>query len=401
MNIVGSTFLAISICASCDPRVPTSWNLAPEELSLAATLSGNADSTVEMSSIAEPARSDVTTKERTGTADIHPSATNAGLPEATAGVSVLIAVQKTALPRTTDTVENARKEGQETIARLVRLRDREDANFALRTVKLARRMKETNKFVNAAELATATSGEEFLQALITASGHGPIVNLVVYGHGAPNALYMLEDRGFYASVGAVAVKSALTSGTDAERTEALRALGARDLSDLESLIRSGDVAFASNAVIVFTGCAVAGHRQVEMASIAARLAELIGATVIASVGETDQSMTDQRSPWKLEGSRGSWMRFVKGAPPQKLSSRYIDALQQLRSDSVPAAVSAEPARREATPVIPASEVLQCASRDLADLREAQSCGLGARRGAMAALDAPAVAGPPSHRAARP
>jgi hypothetical protein len=265
------------------------------------------------------------------------------LPETTPDVTVLIAAQRTALPRTTDTLRTARKEGQRSVARLVRLRDREDANFAYRAVNLAKRMKETSRFINPPELATAATGDEFLQALIVASRQGPISNLVVFGHAAPKALYMREDQGFYASVAEVAEKSPLAIGIDAQGADVLRTLGARDLGDLEKLIGSGDVRFAADAVIVLTGCASAGHRRIDMSGIAARLADITGATIIASVGVTDQSMMRRAaSRWNLGGSRGSWMRFAKGTSPQKLPSKYVDALQQLHTDGVPSAVTTGP-----------------------------------------------------------
>ena len=53
-------------------------------------------------------------------------------------------------------------------------------------------------------LRWSSTGDEFLRALVEASRRGPIGNLVVYGHAAPNALFMREDRGFYGSVEDVA-----------------------------------------------------------------------------------------------------------------------------------------------------------------------------------------------------
>jgi hypothetical protein len=395
MNIVGTAVIALSICTSCDPTVPAPFGLASEVTALGITLSGTVPDAADIEGVAD--------QERAATADINRGpndetpwrAPRTGAAEGSAAVNVLIANQKTALPRTTDTVQTARKERIGSVARLVRLRDREDANFAYRTVNLARRMKETNRFANPPELAAVTTGEEFLQALVTAARRGPIGNLVVYGHAAPNALYMREDLGFYASVDDIAAGSPLSAGVGGEPSAVLRAFGARDLGDLERLMRRGDIAFARDAVIVFAGCAVAGHRTIDLSGIAARLAELTGATVIASVGVTDQSMTMHRgSPWNIEGSRGTWVRFVRGAPPQTLATKYIDALRQLHPDGAPAVVTTapappEPAPAEPTPVLPASDVLQCASRDGPDVLEARSCGLGAHADVIAAVGEPA------------
>ena len=43
-------------------------------------------------------------------------------------------------------------------------------------------------------------------------------------------------------------------------------------------------------MIVFAGCGVAGKRDIETGGIAARMAEITGAKVIASIDVTDQSM---------------------------------------------------------------------------------------------------------------
>ena len=75
-----------------------------------------------------------------------------------------------------------------------------------------RRMAEIGRPASAPQLGAATTGEEFLDALIAASRNGPIANLVVYGHAAPAALFMREDRGFYASVMDVAKSSQIASG---------------------------------------------------------------------------------------------------------------------------------------------------------------------------------------------
>jgi hypothetical protein len=112
-------------------------------------------------------------------------------------------------------------------------------------------------------------------------------------------------------------------------------------------------------------------------------------------------MTMRRgSPWNLEGSRGTWVRFVRGAPPQTLATKYIDALQQLHPDGAPAAVTTAPAQPESAPVLPASDILQCASRDGADRQQARSCGLGAHADVIAAIGESAAGQLASRRAAR-
>jgi len=196
-------------------------------------------------------------------------------------------------------------------------------------------------------LKIATTGEEFLAALVEASQHAPIANVVVYGHAAPDALFMREDRGFYASVPDVAKNSHIVSGVEDEKDEQLRAVGARDLTDLEWLVARGEIRFTRAPVIVFAGCGVAGKRQVDTNGIAARMAEITGAKVIASIDVTDQSMgrgTDFRNH---EYSRRSWVRFARNQPPERLNTKVIDALKQLNFDG--AAVASVPAGATAPP----------------------------------------------------
>ena len=54
---------------------------------------------------------------------------------------------------------------------------------------------------------------------MAASRERPIANLVVYGHAAPNALFMREDRGFYGSVMEVAKVSQVVSGEDIDKDD--------------------------------------------------------------------------------------------------------------------------------------------------------------------------------------
>src|SRR4029077_12824277 len=140
------------------------------------------------------------------------------------------------------------------------------------------------------QLARAATGEEFLAALVAASRRGPIGNLVVYGHAASNALFAREDRGVYASVADVARKTIIDEVTENDRLYQLRDLGARDLADFARLVERGEIRFTENAVIVFAGCGVAGRREVDTLGIAARATDITGATVIASIDVTDQSM---------------------------------------------------------------------------------------------------------------
>ena len=64
-------------------------------------------------------------------------------------------------------------------------------------------------------------------------------------------------------------------------------------------------------------------------SIAACGADIAGATVIASIDVTGQSMGRGRSFRDHEYSRRSWVRFLPGEPPERLNTRVIDALKQM------------------------------------------------------------------------
>jgi len=261
----------------------------------------------------------------------------AGEPEAP--VNLLVAGHRTGAQRYSDIYTTSGTKRRRPIAVSMRLRRQDDANFTNRTRYLARRMAEIGRPAGAPQIGAATTGEEFLDSLIAASRNGPIANLVVYGHAAPAALFMREDRGFYASVMEVAKSSQIASGEDVEKDEQLRLAGARDLSDFEWLLKRGDIRFTRHAVIVFAGCGVAGKRDIEPGSIAARMAEITGAKVIASVDVTDQSMTRGRNFRDQEYSRRTWVHFLRAQPPERMNTKVIDALKQLNFDGAAVADS--------------------------------------------------------------
>jgi hypothetical protein len=241
-------------------------------------------------------------------------------------VNLLIAVHKTAAQRYSDSYLTSGKKRRRPLAVSMRLRRQDDANFTNRTRYLARRIEEA-RGAEPPQLARATTGEEFLAALIAVSRRGPIANLVVYGHAASAALFAREDRGFYAAVPDVARATKIVEGTDEERLMQLRDLGARDLGDFARLVERGDIRFTENAVIVFAGCGVAGRREADPLGIAARATDITGATVIASIDVTDQSMGRGRSFRNHEYSRRTWVRFTALGTPERLNTRVIDALK--------------------------------------------------------------------------
>ncbi|MGB9367146.1 MAG: hypothetical protein WCE79_14155 [Xanthobacteraceae bacterium] len=243
-------------------------------------------------------------------------------------VNLLIAAHRTAAQRYSDSFLTSGKPRRRAVATSIRLRRQDDANFFNRTRWLARRI----EAIRAAEppaLAVVSTGDAFLRVLVEASRRGPIGNLVIYGHAAPHALFMREDRGFYGSVEEVARETKIVEGTEDARASQLRAMGARDLADLMELVAAGEIRFAKNAVIFFAGCGVAGRRGIEPGSIAARAAEIADATVVASIDVTDQSMGRGRSFRDHEYSRRSWVRFLPDRAAERLNMRVIDALKML------------------------------------------------------------------------
>lgn len=261
-------------------------------------------------------------------------------------VNLFVAIHRTRAQRYSDTYLTSGQKRRRPLAVSVRLRHQDDANFTNRTRFLARRVEEMGRPITA-QRGVATTGEEFLETLVQASKRGPIGNLVVYGHAASAALFAREDRGFYASVLEVAKASHIVSGEDLDKDEQLRAVGARDISDFERLLARGEIRFTANPVIVFAGCGVAGKRDIEPNSIAARMAEITGAKVIASIDVTDQSMGRGANFRNHEYSRRSWVRFTREQPPERLNTKVIDALKQLNFDG--AAVASVPAGTTAPP----------------------------------------------------
>src|ERR1700752_646338 len=114
-------------------------------------------------------------------------------------VNLLIAAHRTGVQRYSDSYLTSGKPRRRAVAPSMRLRRQDDANFPNRTRWLARRI-EAIRAAEPAELAVVATGDAFLAVLVEASRRGPIGNLVIYGHAAPGALFMREDRGFYASV---------------------------------------------------------------------------------------------------------------------------------------------------------------------------------------------------------
>ena len=257
-------------------------------------------------------------------------------------VNLFVAAHRTGAQRHSDFFLTNGKPRRRAPATSARLRRADDANFTNRTRFLAHRVAEVARPAGRPRLGVATTGMEFLDLLVEASRLGPIANLVVYGHAAPSALFMREDRGFYGAVGEVAKASYIVSGGEIEKDEQLRLAGARDLADFEWLLGRGEIRFARNAVIVFAGCGVAGKRDIEPGSIAARMAEATGAKVIASIDVTDQSMARGRDFRNHEYSRRTWVRFTGGQPPERLNTRVIDALKQLHLEGQAVAAGPEP-----------------------------------------------------------
>ena len=256
-------------------------------------------------------------------------------------VTLLVAIHRTAAQRYSDTYLASGQKRRRSVAASMRLRRQDDSNFTNRTRFLARRVEEMGRPAATARLGIATTGEEFLATLVAAAKRGPIANLVVYGHAASTALFGREDRGFYASVMEVAKGSHIVSGEDIDKDEQLRLVGARDLSDFERLLARGEIRFTAHPVIVFAGCGVAGRRDIEPNSIAARIAEVTAAKVIASIDVTDQSMGRGANFRNHEYSRRSWVRFTREQTPERLNTKIIDALKQLNFEG--AAVAAVPA----------------------------------------------------------
>ena len=156
------------------------------------------------------------------------------------GISLFVAGHRTTAQRYSDFYLTSGKPRRRPVAASMRLRRADDRNFTNRTRWLGRRLAEIGRPAAAAQLGVATTGEEFLDTLVAASRDGPIANLVVYGHAAPNALFMREDRGFYGAVMEVAKVSHIVSGEEIEKDEQLRLAGARDVSDFEQLVARGD-----------------------------------------------------------------------------------------------------------------------------------------------------------------
>jgi hypothetical protein len=250
-----------------------------------------------------------------------------------APVTLLIVGQKTNSPRTSDTPEIAHHEKLETVAERVRLREMEDAYFARKASNLAQRLTAYAQGAHTpVKLLFASTGAEFLSVLTLASRRERIARIVVFGHSGPDGLYMLEDRGLYQTTKEIARDSPVVDGPAPEREARLKALGARDLGDLQELLKSGEVQLANDAVIIFTGCSVAGTTEVSPHSFAASMAEATGATVYGSVNVTDDTLAPAANLWQQEYSIGTWVRFRRQHRFEDLNSKTLDVLKVFAAD---------------------------------------------------------------------
>lgn len=208
--------------------------------------------------------------------------------------------------------------------------------YFLRRAKQSAQRFAIGRFFKSEDLVLAVStGRELLDALATASLRGPISNVVVYGHSGPDGLYMLDDAGFYADLNAIPIgnaQSGATSRTSAER----RQTGARDVSDLVDMIRSGQVVLSIDVVFVLAGCSAAGEHNLDVESIASKLAHATNGRVVASVGQT-MNWATFGGPDYGEYSLNHWAEVRNGVqetpygrgldPIRHLNWRIIDRLE--------------------------------------------------------------------------
>src|SRR5437868_6503144 len=110
-----------------------------------------------------------------------PDAATAPSPQAVStdgGANLFVAGHRTGARRYSDTFLTNGKKRRRPVAASIRLRRSDDANFTNRTRYLARRVEEMSQPVSPPRLGVATTGEEFLAALVEASRRTPIANLV-------------------------------------------------------------------------------------------------------------------------------------------------------------------------------------------------------------------------------
>ena len=250
-----------------------------------------------------------------------------------APLTLLIVGQKTSSPRTSDTAETAHHENLETVAERIHQREREDAYFARKASNLAQRLTAYAQGApSTVELVFARTGAEFLSILTSASRRARIARIIVFGHSGPDGLYMMEDRGLYRTLDEIARNSPVVDGPAPEREARLKALGAREIGDFQELLKSGAVQFASDGVVIFTGCSVAGTTELSPHSFAASMAEATGATVYGSVNVTDDTLAPAADRWLQEYSSGTWVRFRRQHEFEDLNSKTLDVLKVLFSD---------------------------------------------------------------------
>ena len=245
------------------------------------------------------------------------------------GTNLFVAGHRTGAQRYSDFFLTNGKPRRRPLATSARLRRQDDANFTNRTRFLARRLVETGRPLRAPQLHVATTGAEFLDALVAASRSEPVANLVVYGHAAPNALFMREDRGFYGTVMEVAKVSRIVSGEDEREGRAPAACGrARPVGFRATREPRRDPLHAQrrDRVRGLRGRGKARHRP---SSIAKRMAEITGAQG-HRLGRRHRSIDGARARFPQHGILAPHPGCVspERRNPGRLNTRVIDALRE-------------------------------------------------------------------------
>ena len=149
-------------------------------------------------------------------------------------------------------------------------------------------------------LVTPGTGEQLLAELGEhSSAADPITDLNVFSHGWSRGVLRKWDEGFYRRKSFAQVVS-------------LRRLNGATIRDLKHMIRSGEVAFAPASTITLTGCNLGGR-------FAQRLANVTGATVVASVGKSGPQVVGGKETGRWV-STGSYYKYTPHAEPERIGS---------------------------------------------------------------------------------
>ncbi len=171
--------------------------------------------------------------------------------------------------------------------------------------------------------AIVNTGKKLLEELEKESMNGPIKFLVIFAHGEPDKICLNNNEGFFTLLATVAIcNEELFDKSLDEIREALPNYKADCVEvGLKKMIEEGKIKFSEDAIIFIDACYTGSINN--SASMAQNLADVTGATVIATNGAASMKNKDKNGEWIADGQFTTddlFYEFKKGEAPKALEN---------------------------------------------------------------------------------